>query len=163
MRTSLLNARILALFTSAALSLAFTVSTPPVATPASASTANARALADYQTFLLQTGTPITAADGALNFRWVVGDFDKDDKPDLIGIKVKRTGTGRVEAHVLDGDNRYQNFLLQTGTPITAADGAANFRWGAGDYDEDGTPDLFGIKVKRTGTGKVEVHVLSGDQ
>src|SRR6266566_2816827 len=115
----------------------------------------------YSTFLLQTGTPIGAADGAANFGWAVADFNGDGIPDLFGIKTSNTGTGSVEVHVLDGATRYQSFLLQTGTPIGAADGAANFGWAVADFNGDRIPDLFGIKTSITGTGSVEVHVLDG--
>jgi hypothetical protein len=48
-----------------------------------------------------------------------------------------------------------NYLLQTPTAISTFD-APNFRWVAG-----GPPgDLVGIKVANTGTGRVEIHVLS---
>ena len=109
----------------------------------------------YSTFLLQTGTPIGAADGAANFGWAVADFNGDGIPDLFGIKTSNTGTGSVEVHVLDGATRYQSFLLQTGTPI----GAANFGWGMGDFNGDGMADLFGIKATSTGTKTLEIHVL----
>src|SRR5204863_4047968 len=53
-------------------------------------------------FLLQTGTPIGQADGEQNFHWVAGDFNRDGVGDLIGSKVGKTGTGQVEADVLNG-------------------------------------------------------------
>ena len=117
----------------------------------------------FQSWLLETGTPILEADGAANFGgWAVADFNGDDVPDLFGIKVRNTGTGNVEVHVLDGATGFQDFLLQTGTPILEADGAANFGgWALADFNGDGVPDLFAIKVRNTGTGKVEVHVLDG--
>jgi hypothetical protein len=111
--------------------------------------------------LEQTGTPIGAADGAANFKWAIGDFNRDGIPDLIGIKVTNTGTGMVEAHVLNVATNYQSFLLQTGTAITAADGETNFQWAAVDFNRDGNLDLFGIKVTNTGTNMVEIHVLDG--
>ena len=115
----------------------------------------------YNYFLLQTGTPITEADGAANFQWVAGDFNHDGIVDLIGIKVSNTGTGRVEVHILNGADNFQSFLLQTGTFINAADGAANYHWVAGDFNHDGIVDLIGIKVTNTGTGTVEAHALIG--
>src|SRR5439155_23391300 len=60
------------------------------------------------------------------------------------------------------DPLFQSFLLHTGTPIDAVDGAEHFAaWVVADYNGDGVPDLFGIKVSETGTGSVEVHVLDG--
>jgi hypothetical protein len=93
---------------------------------------------------------------------VVGDFDGDGFPDLYGIKTKNTGSGNMEVHVLSGASRYQQWLVEIGTPIAQSDAAQNYQtWAAADYNLDGAPDLFGIKVKNTGTNTVEVHALSG--
>jgi ribosomal protein L24E len=113
----------------------------------------------FHTFLFHGGTPITQAD-AVNFVFAMGDFDRDGVPDLYCLKKSNTGTGRLEVHVLSGASNYQTFLLQTGTPIAQAD-AANFDFAVGDFDGSGTPDVFCIKRTNTGTGKLEVHVLSG--
>ena len=116
----------------------------------------------FQSFLLHTGTPIDAVDGAEHFAsWVVADYNGDGVPDLFGIKVSETGTGSVEVHVLDGASGYQDFLLQTGTPIDQADGAQHFAWGIGERFGDGIPDLVGIKVREAATGTAEVHILDG--
>jgi hypothetical protein len=52
------------------------------------------------------------------------------------------------------------FLLHTGTPFTEAD-AAIFVFGVGDFNRDGIPDLYCLKVTNTGTGNLEVHILNG--
>jgi hypothetical protein len=31
----------------------------------------------------------------------------------------------------------------------------------GDYNRDGVPDLYGIKVRNVASGMAEVHILSG--
>jgi hypothetical protein len=114
----------------------------------------------FQSFLLQTGTPIGEADAA-NFVFAVADFNGDGIADLFCLKRANTGTGSLEVHILDGSSNYQNFLLQTGTPIGEADAAANFVFAVGDYNGDGVPDLFCLKRTSTGTGTLEVHVLDG--
>ena len=119
----------------------------------------AHAAAPYGSFLLQTFTPITGADAA-NFAWTMGDYNRDGRPDLFAIKVNKTGSGAAEVHILNGANNYRGFLLQTPTAITAAD-AANFAWAVRDYNRDGVPDLFGIKVKKAASGLAEVDILSG--
>jgi len=113
-----------------------------------------------QSFLLQTGTPITQADAAANFEFAIGDFNRDGIPDLYCLKKTNTGAGRLEVHILSGASSYQSFLLQTGTPITQAD-AANFSFAVGDFNRDGTPDLYCLKKTNTGTGRLELHILSG--
>ncbi|WCB92046.1 hypothetical protein DSM104299_00728 [Baekduia alba] len=113
----------------------------------------------YQSFLLQTGTPIAQADASANFAFGLGDFDGDGFTDLYCLKRSSTGTGRLEVHVLSGKDNYQSFLLQTGTPITVADAAANFAFAVGDYDGDGRADVLALKRTNTGTGSLEVHVL----
>jgi len=55
---------------------------------------------------------------------------------------------------------FQQFILETGTPIALAD-AANFDFAVGDFNRDGFPDLYCIKHRNTGSGKVEVHILNG--
>jgi len=116
--------------------------------------------ANFQNFLLQTGTPITQADAAVNFAFAVGDFNRDGRPDLYCIKKSNTGTGRLEVHILSGASNYQSFLLQTGTPITVAD-AANFAFVVADFNGDGIADLVCLKKTNTGSGRLEVHILSG--
>jgi len=115
----------------------------------------------YQDFLLQTGTPIDQADGAQHFAWGIGERFGDGIPDLVGIKVREAATGTAEVHILDGASRYQNFLVQTGTPIDQADAGANLMFLAAPFNRNGAVDLFGIKTRNTGTGSVEVHILDG--
>ena len=72
--------------------------------------------------------------------------------------------GSLTAHA-DGSTPFGSFLLHTPTAITAAD-APNFVWVVGDYNRDGRPDLYAIKVRRTtapmlGSPMAEGHILAG--
>src|SRR6266567_8585088 len=116
---------------------------------------------NFQSFLQQTGTPISAQDAEENFAFAVGDYDGDGMADLYCLKLKHTDTGTLEVHVLNGADNFQSFLQQTGTPISAPDAAENFAFAVGDYDGDGMADLYCLKLKHTGTGTLEVHVLNG--
>jgi hypothetical protein len=58
---------------------------------------------NYQSFLLQTGTPIDEADAAANFAFAVGDYNRDGVPDVYCLKRTNTGTGTLEVHVVDGN------------------------------------------------------------
>ncbi len=118
---------------------------------------------NYQSFLLHTGTPITEQDAVENFAaYGLADYNRDGYADLYCLKDKATGTGRLEVHILSGANNFQSFLMQTGTPILEQDAAANFvGYALGDYNGDGRPDLFCLKARATGTGRLELHILSG--
>ena len=112
---------------------------------------------NYQQFALQTGTPLAQAEDG-NGDFLVADYDRDGVPDLYFIKRRNTGTNSIEVHVLSGASNYQQFTLQTGTPLASAED------GNGDFflaDGDGVPDLYFIKRRNTGTNSIEVHVLSG--
>lgn len=117
----------------------------------------------FESFLYEHGTAISQTDGATKYSaWVVADYQHNDWYDLFGIKVRQTATGKVEVAILNGHNALESFLLQAAIPIAADDGANNFAgWAAADYNRDGIPDLFAIKVRNTGTNKVEVHILNG--
>ncbi len=118
---------------------------------------------DYQTFLLHIGSAITEQDAVENFvGYSIADYNGDGNPDLFALKAKATGTGKLEVHVLNGANNYQSFLMQTGSPILEQDALEHFvAYMLGDYNGDGRPDLFCLKARETGTGRLELHILSG--
>jgi len=75
--------------------------------------------------------------------------------DLVFIKIRNTGSGRVEVHKVSSANDYQSSpYLSVATLISVAD-AAN-----GTFQMYGN-DLVFIKSRNTGYGRVEVHVLDG--
>ena len=153
---------------------ALTTTTPRIAGPASAKlrrtlllglvlslstlggglfTPHAAASTPFGSFLLQTPTAISAAD-ASNFVWAMSDYNRDGVPDLFAIKVRKTtapmvGSPMAELHILDGASDYRSFLVHTPIAITADD-APNFAWAVSDYNRDGRPDLYAIKVRKTG-------------
>src|SRR4051812_40236200 len=72
--------------------------------------------------------------------------------------------GSLTAHA-DGSTPFGSFLVHTPTAIGAAD-ASNFVWAMKDYNRDGVPDLYGIKVSNTtspmvGSPMAELHILDG--
>ncbi len=116
---------------------------------------------NYQSFLLQKGTPIAQADAATNYVFAVGDYNRDGIPDLYCFKHSNTGTNSLEVHILNGADTYRSFLLETGTPIAQTDAATNYVFAVGDYNRDGIPDLYCLKHSNTGTNSLEVHILNG--
>ena len=114
---------------------------------------------NYQQFILRTGTPLSQAEAG-NFVFAIGDYAGTGRPDLFCVKKTDTGTGSIEVDVLSGASNYQQFILRTRTPLSQAE-AGNFVFAIGDYAGTGRPDLFCVKKTDTGTGSIEVHVLSG--
>lgn len=114
---------------------------------------------EYKVFGQQTGTALGDTGTDNQWKFLVGDYDRDGVQDIYVIKKYGT-SGKLEVHVLDGSTGYQTFLAQH---ATAADGPGNsteFDYGLGDYDGDGILDLYTIN-KNGLSGKTEVHVLSG--
>jgi FG-GAP-like repeat/CARDB len=113
----------------------------------------ARAAGPYQLFLLHAATPLVGDD----FDYAVADWNGDRVPDLFAIKRLHTGSGRIEVHILSGASNYQQFLLHVATPLAGDD----FDYAVADWNRDGVPDLVAIKRTNTGSGRIEVHILSG--
>ena len=108
-------------------------------------------------FILQTGTCLHKTGD--NFVFLVGDYNRNGKPDVFCIKKNGTGKGKTEVHILNGANNYKNFLLQTETALHETDN--NWKFCLGDFNKDGHLDLYCICQKNTGSHSTEVHILSG--
>jgi hypothetical protein len=111
----------------------------------------------FQDILMQTGTALEETDETWSFR--MGRYGNGVKPDLIAIKRSETGTKTTEVHVMSGDDDFQSFHLQIGTPLHETDSRFDFL--VTDWNGDGRPDLVVIKKSRTNGKCTEVHVLSG--
>jgi hypothetical protein len=110
----------------------------------------------FQSWLLQTGTPLPETDHTYDF--VIGDYNVDSIPDLVVIKKSGTG-GSTIVHILDGASGFTGWLLHALTPLPETDDTYDFVMG--DYNVDSRPDLVVIKKSGTGTGSTEVHILDG--
>ena len=98
---------------------------------------------NFQSFLLHTGTKLHETDD----NWDFGLCGRN----LCCIPKSGTGSRSTEIHILNGDNCFQNFLLQTGTKLheTGKD-FAFYVYGS---------ELFAIS-KNGGSNSTEVHCLS---
>ncbi|HLK97614.1 MAG TPA: M12 family metallo-peptidase [Hymenobacter sp.] len=101
---------------------------------------------------------VTGSDNAWAFD--VGDYNRDGILDVYVIK-KMGSSGRTEVHVMNGANGYQSYLANIGTVLIETGNDRSWEFKFGDQDKDGFIDLYAIKKAATGTGKTEVHVLSG--
>lgn len=113
----------------------------------------------YASWDLHVATALQPAPNDRTWKYLVGDYNRDGVQDL--YLVLRTGaSGTTEVHVLDGATRYQSFLLHAGTALHPTGSEDDWDFGLGDYDRNGSPDLFVIK-KAGASGTTEVHVLNG--
>ncbi|GAB3348441.1 FG-GAP-like repeat-containing protein [Lysobacter tyrosinilyticus] len=115
---------------------------------------------NYTSYLANIATPLptTGTDGTWNF--LLGDYNKDGKPDIYIVLKNNTGSGMTEVHVADGATNFSTFPLHAATALhmTGSDNAWDFK--LGDYNNDGTLDLYAI-AKQGASGHTEVHVLDG--
>ncbi len=94
-----------------------------------------------------------------DFTVLVGPWGTDARRNLFLVKKRGTGTGKTEVHMLTEESNYQTYGFEVPTAWEETDSACQFR--LADWDGDGLPDLWVIKTRGTGTGMVEVHILSG--
>lgn len=111
---------------------------------------------DYQTPLLQVGTPIPETTD--NYDFLLADWSGSTQTDVIAIKKNRTESNSTEIHVLNGDNNFQSFSLQVATPLEETADDATFL--TTDWMQTGRADIVYIKRRQTGSNSTEVHILS---
>jgi Cu/Zn superoxide dismutase len=116
------------------------------------------AASNFQTFIQHTGTALPDVED-VNGDFTMADIDRDGRPDLGFFKNANTGTGTVEVHGLSAASGFQQFNLHSGTTLTNTE-AAFGDFTMADVDRDGRLDLVFIKRRKTGSGQIEVHVLS---
>ncbi len=95
-----------------------------------------------------------------NWEFLLGDYNNNGILDLYCLKKKNTKNNSTEIHILDGSTHFKSFLLQTDTLLHEAD--ENWEFLLGDYNNNGTLDLYCIKKNDTGTRSTEVHILDGN-
>jgi lysozyme len=78
---------------------------------------------------------------------------------LYAAMLNGTGTGQVEIHAMAQSSHYTQFSLHAATAFGPA-AAADWQFFVASFQGDGQPDLFGVHTRNTGSGQVEVHVLS---
>jgi matrixin len=104
-----------------------------------------------------TPLPEAAAD---EWQFSYRDTNKDGWDDLVGVKLKNSGTRRNEVHVYGAGSNFNASLWDVVTPLPEA--APNeWQFSYRDTNKDGWDDLIGIKTMNTASKKVEVHIYSG--
>jgi len=112
---------------------------------------------DFKTFLLQTKTAHHETDD--NYKICTGDFNNDGNLDLFFIKKNKTGSKSTEVHILSGSNKYQSFLLNTGTILHETND--DWEFGVSNYVGEGNKDIYCIFKRNDNEKCTEVHILKG--
>ncbi|KAF9987715.1 hypothetical protein BGZ65_002229, partial [Modicella reniformis] len=98
------------------------------------------------------GTVFPAEDNGV---WSFADINGNGAQDLVYIKTRNTGTGKIEIHASDYESRFQTCTMNTNTVFDIDDNGAYLMQ---DWNGDGKADFVYIKTQNTGSGTVEVHV-----
>lgn len=94
-----------------------------------------------------------------NFTFRLADWNGDGIPDLWAIKKWNTGSGTTEVHIYSGSSNFTQPILQTSTALHET--GSNWDFDLLVSDIASPPNLAAIKKEGTGTGKTELHILSG--
>ena len=113
---------------------------------------------NWQSLRVGAITAMAAVDPQ-QWRFFVAPYDGDGQPDLYGVHLYDTASGKVEVHVLSAASNYQTYVAHIATALAAVN-PDQFQIALGPYLQDGAEDLFAIAYAGTGSGMTEVHVLS---
>jgi 5-hydroxyisourate hydrolase-like protein (transthyretin family) len=91
-----------------------------------------------------------------NGSFEMADMNGDGRADLVFTKNRNTGSGRVELHWADAVGGYARFGANLVTGFSPAD-AGNGYFHPADMNADGRVDLAFVKIRNTGSGRIEVH------
>lgn len=90
---------------------------------------------------------------------LVGDANGDKRPDVLIVNTANTSSGLTEVHELNGANGFSTWQAHWVTPVGPL--SPTQRLTMGDANADKIADLLIINTQNTGSGKVEIHPLSG--
>jgi surface antigen len=91
-----------------------------------------------------------------NGSFEMADMNGDRRADLVFAKTRNTGSGRVELHWADAASGYVRFGANLVTALSPAD-AGNGYFHPADMNADGRTDLAFVKIRNTGSGRIEIH------
>jgi hypothetical protein len=107
---------------------------------------------NYQRFIVQVRTALHATDE--NWRLMTGDFDGDNRADLVAVNCK--DGDKTAVHVLSFASNFQNFIVQVRTALHSTD--ANWDFGVANWTLEDRLDL--VAINRRDGCKTSIHALS---
>ena len=119
----------------------------------------ASAASNYQTIVYAGTSTFSPEDNGV---WTMADTTGNGKLDLVYIKTRNTGTGKIEVHIASGASDYQTRIVETGTvfqPFLAHVSTLVIHH----FTTSINQDLGCIQFAGTGQGHVEVQIAAGSQ
>ena len=114
---------------------------------------------DFGTFTDHIATAFPSVSAA-DWRFFVAPYGGSGNPDLWGVGLRGTGSGRVEAHVLSAASGYRTFSAHIATAQPVLPAGRGVDLAVGSFAGDRKSNLFILPWQSTGSGTVEVHVLA---
>jgi hypothetical protein len=116
---------------------------------------------DYQTIVYAGKSTFSPEDNGV---WTMADTTGNGKLDLVYIKTRNTGTGKVEVHIASGASNYETRILETGTVFQSLPAPIPIRtWLIHHFTTKINQELGFIQFAGTSQGKVEVLIAAGSQ
>ena len=115
------------------------------------------AASGYQQVVKTIETPLVASGP--DWKFLIAPYNNDGRHDLYAILSTGGASGRVEVHVLSEASSYQTYVAHIASGLGTLP-PADWQFALSSFGGDGRSDLFAIGQANTGSGKVEVHVLS---
>jgi hypothetical protein len=113
---------------------------------------------DFQTWILRKVTGLGPTDPT-GWAFVLADWNRGGKPDLIAIKKLNTSSGKTEIKIYSGESDFVTKIFDQPSVLHQTNN--DYEFGVGDWNGDGIPDLFVIKKCCASNGKTEVHIMNG--
>ena len=93
------------------------------------------------------------------YRFLKGDYNGDGTFNLYALRLN--GPVEDRGPRLQRRDELPDHAVADVHSAPLDDTDAQFQFGIGDYNWDGKPDVYAIKMNGTGSGKTEVHILNG--
>ncbi|GAB3957067.1 FG-GAP repeat domain-containing protein [Micromonospora vulcania] len=105
---------------------------------------------NFQNALLHVQLPAMGGANLDVWQFAVGDYNADGRADLYGINTRDNNGQNTAAHVWDGANNLNSFLLHAQLTAMGGSDLAVWQFAVGDHNADGRADLYGINTRDGG-------------
>jgi hypothetical protein len=113
----------------------------------------------YNSFIDNIATGLGYVPITEEVKFALGDYNADRRLDIYMFGRTDGGSNSTAIHILNGANRYQDFLIQEGTILHQTGSDYQFDFTVGDYNKDGKGDIFAISRMDGGSNSTAIHIM----